>query len=64
MLKNKLIDGIIPEPVGGAHNHPEAMAATLKQHLIATLNELDQLTPEQRIEQRIEKFCSMGVVNE
>lgn len=64
MLKNKLIDGIIPEPVGAAHNHPEAMAAILKQHLIATLNELDQLTPEQRIEQRIEKFCSMGVVNE
>jgi acetyl-CoA carboxylase carboxyl transferase subunit alpha len=64
MLKNKLIDGIIPEPVGAAHNHPEAMAAILKQHLIATLNELDQLTPEQRIEQRIEKFCSMGVVIE
>lgn len=64
MLKNKLIDGIIPEPVGAAHNHPEAMAAILKQHLIATLNELDQFTPEQRIEQRIEKFCSMGVVNE
>lgn len=64
MLKNKLIDGIIPEPVGAAHNHPEAMAGILKQHLIATLNELDQLTPEQRIEQRIEKFCSMGVVIE
>jgi len=64
MLKNKLIDGIIPEPVGGAHNHPEAMAATLKQHLIATLNELDQLTPDKRIEERIEKFCSMGVVIE
>jgi acetyl-CoA carboxylase carboxyl transferase subunit alpha len=64
MLKNKLIDGIIPEPVGGAHNDPQAMANTLKEHLVKTLAELDQLTPEQRIEQRIEKFCSMGVVNE
>jgi len=64
MLKNKLIDGIIPEPVGGAHNDPEGMAAILKAKLIQTLNELDQLDPEARIEQRIEKFCQMGVVNE
>lgn len=64
MLKNKLIDGIIPEPVGGAHNNPEGMAAILKAKLIQTLDELDQLDPETRIEQRIEKFCQMGVVNE
>lgn len=64
MLKNKLIDGIIPEPVGGAHNDPEGMAAILKAKLIQTLDELDQLDPETRIEQRIEKFCQMGVVNE
>lgn len=64
MLKNKLIDGIIPEPVGGAHNDPEAMAAILKAKLIQTLDELDRLKPEERIEQRIEKFCQMGVVNE
>lgn len=64
MLKNKLIDGIIPEPVGGAHNDPAAMAGILKEHLVKTLAELDQLTAEERIEQRIEKFCQMGVVNE
>jgi acetyl-CoA carboxylase carboxyl transferase subunit alpha len=62
--KNKLIDGIIAEPVGGAHNDPAAMADILKEKLIDTLNELDQLDPSSRIEQRIDKFCQMGVYTE
>jgi acetyl-CoA carboxylase carboxyl transferase subunit alpha len=64
MLKNKLIDGIIPEPVGGAHSHPEVMAETLKQQLISSLAELDAMPAEKRIETRIEKFCAMGEFNE
>ncbi|MFN3529131.1 MAG: acetyl-CoA carboxylase carboxyltransferase subunit alpha [Bacteroidia bacterium] len=64
MYKNKLIDGIIPEPVGGAHNDSAAMADILKEKLIDTLNELDQLDPSSRIEQRIDKFCQMGVYTE
>ena len=64
MLKNKLIDGIISEPLGGAHKNMKAMASTLKATLLETLAELDKLTPEARMEQRIEKFCAMGVVKE
>jgi acetyl-CoA carboxylase carboxyl transferase subunit alpha len=64
MLKNKLIDGIIPEPVGGAHSHPEIMADILKKQLIASLAELDAMDAAKRIETRIEKFCQMGVYNE
>lgn len=64
MLKNKLIDGIIPEPVGGAHNQPQVMAQTLKQQLISSLAELDAMSAEKRIETRIEKFCAMGEFHE
>lgn len=64
MLKNKLIDGIIPEPIGGAHNHPEIMAQTLKQQLISSLAELDAMPADKRIETRIEKFCAMGEFHE
>jgi acetyl-CoA carboxylase carboxyl transferase subunit alpha len=64
MLKNKLIDGIIPEPVGGAHNQPQVMAQTLKQQLISSLAELDAMPADKRIETRIEKFCAMGEFHE
>lgn len=64
MYNNKLIDGIIPEPVGGAHNDPAGMANILKQKLMETLNELDKLDPQNRIEQRIDKFCRMGIFTE
>ena len=64
MLKNKLIDGIIPEPVGGAHSDPEVMAKTLKQQLVSSLLELDAMSAEKRIETRIDKFCAMGEFNE
>ncbi len=64
MLANGLIDGIIEEPIGGAHAEPEAMAAILKAKLISTLDELEKQTPDARITSRIDKFCRMGVINE
>lgn len=64
MKENKLIDGIIPEPLGGAHLEHEIMALGLKKVITETIAELSKLTPEQRISQRIDKFCSMGVVIE
>lgn len=64
MHRNGLIDGIIPEPVGGAHNDPHAMAGILKDVLIKELDALSAQTPQERIDSRIEKFCKMGVVVE
>ncbi|MFC5408117.1 acetyl-CoA carboxylase carboxyltransferase subunit alpha [Larkinella bovis] len=64
MEKNRLVDGIIEEPQGGAHTDPAAMAARIKKVILDTIEELTNLTPEERIDQRIEKFCSMGVVLE
>ncbi|WP_423148903.1 acetyl-CoA carboxylase carboxyltransferase subunit alpha [Rubrolithibacter danxiaensis] len=64
MLKNKLIDGIIPEPLGGAHNDPKEMAQVLKEQLIKDLETLCQKNIDELVDERIEKFCSMGVVEE
>lgn len=61
MLKNKLIDGIIPEPVGGAHANHEEAVANLKKVLLENLSKLQKQKPEKRIEQRIKKFEAMGV---
>lgn len=64
MKANGLVDDIIPEPLGGAHKDLKLMARTIKQVILKALKELDKVKPEKRIEQRIEKFCSMGVVVE
>src|SRR6201994_1320788 len=64
MLKNKLIDGVIKEPLGGAHQDPVAMATTLKKHLLKDLKELKAKHVDQLVTERIDKFCSMGVVVE
>jgi acetyl-CoA carboxylase carboxyl transferase subunit alpha len=64
MLKNKLIDGVIKEPLGGAHQDPVVMAATLKKQLLKDLKVLKERNIEELVAERIEKFCSMGVVVE
>ncbi|HEY1025201.1 MAG TPA: acetyl-CoA carboxylase carboxyltransferase subunit alpha [Sphingobacteriaceae bacterium] len=64
MLGNGLIDDIIPEPLGGAHQSPEEMAQTLKAHIIKGLEELKQKDVDQLVNDRIGKFTSMGVVIE
>lgn len=60
MLANKLIDGIIPEPLGGAHNNPEMMYKTLKSELKRSLKELKELSPKKLVNARIRKFSNMG----
>lgn len=55
-----LVDGIIKEPVGGAHTAPEEMAKILKKQIKKELAELLELSPEDRMAQRIHKFSSMG----
>jgi acetyl-CoA carboxylase carboxyl transferase subunit alpha len=62
MTSFNLVDGIVDEPIGGAHADHATMAQTLKDTILNTLAELSALTPEERIDRRIEKFCSMGVV--
>ncbi len=62
MLGNKLIDGIIKEPLGGAHTDVKAIAAEVKKTILQSFHELSKLSPEERINQRIDKFCAMGVV--
>ena len=57
----KLIDGIIREPEGGAHSNHKEMFQIVKEEILKQLNVLQQLNPEERIKQRIDKFCAMGV---
>jgi acetyl-CoA carboxylase carboxyl transferase subunit alpha len=62
MLKFNLIDGIIDEPLGGAHSDLKGMSKTLKRVILENIHLLNELSPEERIDQRIRKFTSMGVV--
>ena len=54
-----VIDGVIPEPAGGAHNDPEATAALVKKALLQHLKELSHLSGEELIQQRFNKFRAM-----
>jgi acetyl-CoA carboxylase carboxyl transferase subunit alpha len=60
MLGFGLIDGIIPEPVGGAHWDYDQSASILRDYLIPVLQELKQKPAQQRVNDRIEKFGKMG----
>ncbi len=63
MQKLGLVDGIIPEPLGGAHADRDAMFAQVKKEIKKHLNKLVPMDAGKRIDQRIRKFASMGVVN-
>jgi acetyl-CoA carboxylase carboxyl transferase subunit alpha len=60
----RLIDGIIREPLGGAHTDFKWMASEVKKAILAQAAELKMISPDDRIQQRIDKFCAMGVVEE
>ena len=62
MLNFKLIDGIVKEPLGGAHMAPQAMYQIMKKEILKQYKELSKFTAEERIAQRIEKFSAMGEV--
>lgn len=64
MAELGLVDGIVKEPVGGAHTDMKRMAATLKKTILKETEELEKLNPQERISIRIDKFCKMGVVKE
>lgn len=64
MLKNKLIDGIIKEPLGGAHTNPEEMFETVKNEILKQLQKLEAIDPDKLVTSRINKFGKMGVYKE
>jgi acetyl-CoA carboxylase carboxyl transferase subunit alpha len=60
MLKNGLIDGIIDEPLGGAHKDPDAAAEFIKKEIKKQIKALKTMSVEELINSRIEKFSNMG----
>lgn len=64
MLKLKIIDGIIKEPLGGAHTDIKWMTEEVKRVILENIAELETLSAEERIDQRIKKFGAVGVVCE
>ena len=61
MKKNGLVDEVIKEPLNGAHRSQEEMFAIVKKNIKKYITELEVLSPEVRINDRIEKFNKMGV---
>lgn len=64
LLKQRIIDRIVPEPLGGAHTNPKKVAETLKNILIEELSKLQKIKPEKLVINRIEKFGNIGVFEE
>lgn len=61
LLEFGIVDEIIPEPLGGAHRDPEAVAAHLKKSLLKHINKLSSLSKEDLVDARYGKFRKMGV---
>lgn len=60
MLKEKLIDGIIEEPLGGAHYEPEVAFQNVKSTILSNIKSLKKFNGKELMEQRQEKFINMG----
>ena len=64
MKKQKLIDDIIPEPLGGAHYDRETTFETVKKYIIDSFNELKELSTKDLVAQRMDKYANMGEFKE
>lgn len=64
MFKFGLVDGVVKEPLGGAHWDYDEAALNLKNYIKPILKELEQKDPQKRIEERIQKFMDMGFYDE
>ena len=62
LLNLGIIDGIVKEPLGGAHSDYDAAAVALKEAIIEAFSELSELSAEELVEQRYQKFARMGSV--
>ncbi|NQY06048.1 MAG: acetyl-CoA carboxylase carboxyl transferase subunit alpha, partial [Flavobacteriaceae bacterium] len=61
MKKMKLVDEIINEPLGGAHRDKDATYKAVQQAISDAFSELEKLSPEKLVEQRMNKYADMGV---
>ncbi len=64
LLEKGIIDGIIKEPLGGAHSEPEQMYKNLSDYLTKSLDDVSGMSAEELVNSRIEKFANMGVYQE
>ncbi len=60
MLNFGLIDDIIKEPLGGAHQEPDKMVKNLRSHMKKEIVQLMDMTPQKRVKERIDKYSKMG----
>jgi len=63
-LELEVIDKVIHEPAGGAHNDPDKAAKSIKKEILSALKELEKTKPDQLVEQRIKKYRGMGEFEE
>lgn len=61
LLEMNIIDGVIEEPLGGAHRDFEKSAEAVKKQILTSLKKLKKMKPAKLIDQRIEKYSAMGV---
>jgi acetyl-CoA carboxylase carboxyl transferase subunit alpha len=64
LLRFKLVDEIIKEPMGGAHLDPDATGEALREALIRHVNELRKVRPEKLVRRRADKYGAMGAYTE
>ncbi len=64
LLRLKIADEIIPEPVGGAHTDPDAMGESLREALIRHITELKKVKPEKLVRRRADKYAGIGAYSE
>ena len=64
LKKMKIIDGVIKEPLGGAHNNVDLAAKKLKKIILEDISKLEKINPEKRILNRINKFSEIGEIND
>ena len=64
MKKMKLVDDVIPEPLGGAHYDKETTFKTVEQYIMNAFNELKDLSTEELVTQRMDKYSKMGEYKE
>jgi acetyl-CoA carboxylase carboxyl transferase subunit alpha len=64
LARFSIIDEVIPEPLGGAHQDPDAAGESLREALLRHLGELRKVRPEKLVRRRGEKYAAMGVFSE